>query len=123
MNDFKTKIADAVYKEKLEAWEEMPEEQKLKVYEFQACVNRLMLSFVEGNAKCVCGGRAYRAAKVGAGTVAVTSCYECTTYTMDPVERVRCCCARRLEVGEIHQCPHERQPIVAQMCVPCRSKR
>lgn len=37
--------------------------------------------------------------------------------------QVVCCCGRKLQQGAIHQCPHERQPVVAQVCVPCRSRR
>lgn len=38
-------------------------------------------------------------------------------------EFVQCCCGRNLRRGEIHQCSHERQPVVPQTCVPCQSKR
>ena len=126
-NDIAKKIAAAILKEKRDRWTAMSDKQRHAVFGLQARINIVALSYIEGNAKCVsCGAEAYKADKVATGLASVTACADCGSYKFErrgPVELVRCCCGRSLESGVIHFCPHERQPTVAQTCVPCKSRR
>ncbi len=78
-------ILEARNKERREKWDKMSYDQKQKIVDFQASINRITIQYAGANTKCkACSGPAYSAKKVAGNSITVVACAACKFVQCSP---------------------------------------